>query len=249
MKKLLTPLIIFIIIAACDDSPSGPAEYDYDDFKILDNQREGVIMPLATGNKWVYENWKLYPDGTINEEKQLDSIVVVNSVDTLEGPGYILNGYVPGIDFVNYPISNKVNGLWFLVSGGHLKFKYPIKKGEKWKYSNPIIRIAQSKDTTKWENKFIRSEIVNEIVVTSVSEQIKTPLQDFKSVVYKKHQKVKDTEELEGDYYPVRAAEAIITSYLVPDIGIVKIEIYWKEYNMDNFYLRWVSELTHYELY
>ena len=246
MKKILTPLIIFIIIAACDDSPSGPAEYDYDDFKILDNQREGVIMPLATGNKWEYESVLYDENGQITDSGDY-SERVLESADSMNNKGFYFDGVI--IEKCPHPITNKNNGLWKLCFDGLLFFKYPAKKGDSYK-SSPIAnypylkRVVEGRDTV---TKMFVSEVQYnyDIKVLSTNETVQTPGGKFKTYVYEINMCMDNLsdENVVNRYFKFKY-------FIAPNIGIVKINYYYEQNNVESDFKLWSENyLAHYELY
>ncbi len=132
-KILVLTLTAVVFCVGCgDDEPTAPAPAAVDD----------VIMPLAVGNKWVYDV-KQYNIGGMLEDEWTDSLVIEDSGAVAGDMWYVDNG--------DSQYANRTDGLWFRAASGgvvSLLFKYPVSVNDVWQGSGYAMKLESKTAAT-----------------------------------------------------------------------------------------------------
>ncbi len=226
MKKILTPLIIFIIIAACDDSPSGPDTYTLDNYKILKDQTHNVIMPLADSNHWEYQVLK----SSCHDDDCY--ITIYDYPDTLRGKYFFLGSNIGFLSCSGYLSSNTDEGLLLLDSNMKQFFKYPIKVGDTYdveiSFKVPYLYYFSENDSTA---VVATDSILFRYTLISNNEEITTDVGSFSTYAYKVESFMVFPEG--SDCQTELAWDTFY--YFAPGIGLIKYQTYKYNYKTSEY--------------
>jgi hypothetical protein len=157
ITRLLAALSVLLVVAGCggDDDPAGP------------EPASGVIVPLAVGNKWIYDVYDFPPVG--DPVQTLDSIVVVGDSTVGAETRYRLN-------LGTEQMVNRGNGLWYKPSGTdqlYLQFAYPADVGAGWAAGVggeiSMTLVSKSAAITVPEGTYVCWQYVAEIIPTGIT--------------------------------------------------------------------------------
>ena len=215
MKKILTPLLIFIIIAACDDSPSGPDTYTLDNYKILKDQTHNVIMPLTEGNFWGYKN-------DVKGAADWVTSYMMIFKDSADQNFRIFSDVDPFC--YRYQPQNTNIGLVCKYKEITLFFKYPIDVWDKYEVctdSNAYFSVYYGNDSII---KGYGALIINEYTLLSKNEIVETEVGTFDTYLYQ----MILYKKLPDGFIPETQFWRRYLIYLAPDFGLVKLSIQTK---------------------
>ncbi len=116
-KILVLMLMTVVFVVGCgNDEPIAPAPAAAD----------GVIMPLAVNNKWVYDVMQ-YDIGGMLVDEWTDSLILEDSGTVTTDIWFVDDG--------DSYYANRADGLWFRAASGgsvSLLFKYPANVNDVW---------------------------------------------------------------------------------------------------------------------
>ncbi len=204
-------------------------------------------MPLATGNKWEYETISYNYDGSVNDTSTM-VYNVLNPVDSLDNKGFYFDKDLVYFSS-NNPVTNKTNGFWIAACRKFLAFKYPAKRGNHYLHSYTfkypsLVVVIENGDTS---NKIIdvETQLIYDFKVLSTNETVQTPAGKFKAYVYELNMCMDNLsdENVVNRYFKFKY-------FIAPNIGIVKINYYYEQNNLESDFKLWSENyLAHYELY
>jgi hypothetical protein len=190
IRKVSSFLILSLTIASCKNSTDTPTSTD--------------LIPLKTGNQWIYET-TVYNDSGIATKKTIDTTIVGTDFNAQGLMWHFLtwNG-VGGF------LSSRNNGLWSYDSSNQksfLEYQYPTLAGNEY--------IAEYDSTS---NGFGKEITVLRIKVISTNELVTTAIGKFSCYHYQYDMELTSSH---GDVTDV--GELLQDIYFAPNVGLLKV--------------------------
>ena len=247
MKKLITfAVLIFIILSACEDSPSGPDDITLSNYKLLKDQNHNVIMPLADSNRWEYHTFS-YIDEKFDSNRYTENYIKIwVSKDTLGGAYFAIRSNLQYFKHYLFPYTNTVSGFVCMDCDSSLLIKYPAKKGDSYRLIREAKYPVLVKDTVTGDI-IVDSlcEFFYDYKVISTDNKITTTCGNFRTILYELNVTIRRTEI--QDRIPDLNFFKIEFDF-APDIGLIKMKNYSRRYNQHEFKTVSESVLTNYIL-
>jgi len=189
MKKYLLLTFCFAIISCKNSTDIG-------------TQSQGVIMPLALGNTWIYIDHGYDSNGHLIVPSPSDTLLIN---DTITYGKDVL--YIPRDRKIYY--INKADGLWIRYdfdSKEIFQAKYPTKVGDIYRHDSYILTKESSPDPL--------GEVAADYIVSSTTESVTVPAGTF--ICYKYN----------ADYYDTASHQLLdrFNTFYAPNVGLIKEE-------------------------
>ncbi len=209
MKKYLFLAFCFAIISCKNSTDTG-------------TQSQGVIMPLAIGNTWIYLDNGYDSNGHLIVPSRLDTLLIN---DTITYGKDVL--YIPQNRKIYY--YNKTDGLsirYNFAPEETLFAKYPAKAGDIFRHDSYILTKESSPDPL--------GLAAADYIVSSTTESVTVPAGTF--ICYKYN----------ADYYDTTKHQLLdrYNTYYAPNVGMIKSEDFHLDSATQTLMIAQTSQLT-----